>query len=443
MTDGDKTSSYAYGSGASRQAVVFWEGGGGSTTPLAVGACVTIGRGADSGIRVDHGSVSRTQARLWVTQEGVEIEDAGSSNGTRVNAQRLPANARRPLLPGEIVEMGAAMLVVQAFTAVNAERVRKPTGSERSDAMSTLDRFVTLIAKGKLSIILVGETGVGKEVWARRIHERSDRKALPFVGINCAAIAEQLLESELFGHEKGAFTGADRARTGLLESAAAGTVYLDEITELPQRLQAKLLRVLENHEVFPVGSSRSRPIGARFLSSTNRDIEALVAANDFRADLYFRLNGITLRIPPLRERLGEIDGLATEFATAAATSLGKHAPKFTAGALRWLRTQPWLGNIRELKNRVECACLLCGDGAIDRQHLVADIQTASTAQQGKEAHESQPLWREFEALERQRILEALAASGGNQSKAAAQLGISRRMLINRLDRFGVQRPRRK
>jgi len=305
--------------------------------------------------------------------------------------------------------------------------------------MAPLARLVALVAQGALPVILIGETGVGKDVWARKIHEQSSRSTAPFIAINCAAIPEPLLESELFGHEKGAFTGADKPHVGLLETAGAGTVFLDEISELSGRLQAKLLRAIESQEIFPVGGSRPRPVRARFISATNRHIEALVATGGFRADLYFRLNGITLRIPPLRERRSEIRGLAQEFLAKAAASLGRQVPRISPTAVAWLEAQAWPGNIRELKNRVECACLLCGNMPIEVSHLAPD--PAFEANPGSRAGST--LWGEFESIERQRILEALAACDGNQTKAAAMLGISRRTLINRLDEYGVERPRRK
>jgi transcriptional regulator with PAS, ATPase and Fis domain len=375
---------------------------------------------------------------LHVAHDGTEFEDAASANGTRINAERLVKGARRVMHAGDIVEMGAAVLFIRDNVAVPTDSLASGT-SKPVDPMTAVDRFVSLLAPGSLPIILLGETGVGKDVWARRIHDRSFRKDSPFVAINCAAIPEQLLESELFGHEKGAFTGADRARIGLLETAGKGTVLLDEVAEIPAPLQAKLLRALEGREILPVGSSQPRPIHARFLSASNRHLEALVASGDFRADLFFRLNGLSLRIPPLRERLAEIEPLARGFATATCESLGKRPPGFAPRAIGWLRTQSWPGNIRELKNRVECACLLCGEAVIDVEHLAADTRAA-----GAVTHPTTPgLWNEFQTLQRQRILEALSTSHGNQTRAATLLGISRRMLINRLDEYGVERPRRK
>jgi len=435
MSEHENTSSYAYGAGATRLAVVFWDGGG-SSVPLSAPGQVTIGRAEDSGIRIDHGSVSRMHARLHVEEEGVEIEDLGSSNGTRVNAQRLTPHQRVALCQGDVVEVGAAMLVVQHRAQGPEAAAPKRT---QGDPMAPLARLVALVAQGSLPVILIGETGVGKDVWARRIHELSAHASSPFVAINCAAIPEPLLESELFGHEKGAFTGADKARIGLLETAGDGTVFLDEISELPGRLQAKLLRALENQEIYPLGGSRPRHVRARFVSATNRNIEALVASGGFRADLYFRLNGITLRIPSLRERPHDIEALAVEFVGCAARSLGRPEPRIAPAALAWLKTQPWPGNIRELKNRIECACLLCGGGPIEINHLAPDA--------GAEANPSAPrspcLWSEFESIERRRILEALESCDGNQTRAAARLGISRRTLINRLDDYGVERPRKR
>jgi transcriptional regulator with PAS, ATPase and Fis domain len=284
------------------------------------------------------------------------------------------------------------------------------------------------------------------------------------VRINCAALAETLLESELFGHERGAFTGAVKAKTGLLEAGNGGTVLLDEVGEMPLTTQAKLLRVLESREVMRVGSIETRAIDVRLVAATNRDLPSLVAAGGFRSDLYFRLNGITIRIPPLRERRDEILPLARTFLAAAA--LGRPIA-FTPAALTKLEAYVWPGNVRELRNVVERAVVLSGGAsAIDAHHLAVEAmffmpsgQPAQPTPQTPLARMSAPtepppamfapapgapgdLRADVEDFERKRIEQALAEAHGNQTRAAELLGISRRTLVSRLDAFGMPRPRK-
>ena len=214
-------------------------------------------------------------------------------------------------------------------------------------------------ARGVISVLVVGETGVGKDVMATQIHKLSPRAKAPFVTLNCAAISESLLESELFGHEKGAFTGATDAKAGLLEMAPGGTVFLDEIAEMPAKLQAKLLRVLETREIQRVGSVKTRAIDVRFVAATNRDLDADIAEGKFRRDLYYRLNGITVHIPPLRERRAEIMPLVRSFLARFAREAGdRAAPDVSPEAARLLEVYPWPGNVREVRNVVERALLL-------------------------------------------------------------------------------------
>ncbi len=300
-------------------------------------------------------------------------------------------------------------------------------------AMRELYRVVERVARGTISLLLLGETGVGKEILAEAIHRLSPRKSRPFVRLNCAALSETLVESELFGHEKGAFTGAESAKPGLIEEAQGGTVFLDEVGELPLGTQAKLLRVLEQRELHRVGGLKPRPIDVRFVAATNRDLDAEVAAGRFRADLLYRLNGASLRVPPLRERPAEIAPLARLFATRAAEGLGLDAPPaLSAEALTRLEAYSWPGNIRELRNVMERAVLLGGE-SIGLEHLPLDklaaVWTAAPVRGGSSM--------------RDRILEALEANAHNQTRAAEQLGVSRQTLSTWLDRYDIPRPRRR
>jgi two-component system, NtrC family, response regulator AtoC len=311
--------------------------------------------------------------------------------------------------------------------------------------MSRLARFVERIARGQINVLVLGETGAGKEVLAERIHRLSPRRESPLLRLNCAALSESLLESELFGHERGAFTGAAGTKPGLLETAHGGTVFLDEVGELPLAIQAKLLRVIETRSVLRVGGLEPRAIDVRFIAATNRELEAEVARGAFRADLRFRLDGACVVVPPLRERVGEIAGLARQFAAEAAARLDAASPPIADDAMRWLERYAWPGNVRELRNVVERAVLLADDGAIALEHLPIDrrVAPASPCAARTEAIDTlDDLRRRVAELERERILCALAQCGGNQTRAAKVLGMPRRTLVSRLAKYDVPRPRR-
>jgi transcriptional regulator with AAA-type ATPase domain len=393
-----------------------------------------------------------------VLSEGLDAKDVVASFGPGMFEIFVPgrdAAAVKTLgekLSARLVAAGARVRVGHAAAPIDGTTAddlivacSRPAASGspgfvvRDDAMAALYRLVDRIAPSGLSVLLLGETGAGKEVLAGEIHKRSKRNGQPFMRLNCAALTETLLESELFGHVKGAYTGADKNREGLLEAGNAGSVLLDEIGEISPAVQAKLLRVLEERQVMPVGSNEKRPIDVRFIFATNRDLEAEVARGAFRSDLYYRVNGISLVIPPLRERTSEIEPLARTFATEAATREKKAAPDFTPEAVAALRTYPWPGNIRELRNVIDRAVLLAGEGAIGPQALSLG---------GKEAPPPgapvpSNLREEREAAEKRAVLEALEKCNGNQTKAAQMLGVSRRTLVTRLQQYGMTRPRKK
>ncbi len=364
-----------------------------------------------------------------------------------------------------------------------------PVRLESGNAMRDLRRLVERIAPGTISVLVLGETGVGKEVVAESIHKASKRAAKPYLKLNCAALSDTLLESELFGHEKGSFTGAVGTKPGLLETADGGTVFLDELGEMPMPIQVKLLRVIEDRAVLRVGGLKPKSIDVRFVGATNRDLEAEIAKGTFRQDLYFRLNGISLVIPPLRERVDEIAGLARAFIASSWQKLERDdevEPRLSAETLALLESYAWPGNIRELRNILERAALLCSDGVITPEHLPAERMRAQPATSypagagydlgapvarpvaspassepprrvsrvstpAPKRPEAAPpmkgtlpqnIKREIEALEKQRIIDALTECAGNQTHAARLLGISRATLVSRLDVYGIKRPRK-
>ncbi len=423
------------------------------------GGAIVIGRAPDCDLRIDEASVSRRHARLHLGPP-MRLEDLGSSNGTRVGGRAVARGASVPIALDQVFDVGRVMVIVQS----GAPRPRA-ADAPAEGPMPELRRLVDRLAAGTISVLLLGETGVGKEVMARLVHERSPRRAAPFVSFNCAALSESLLESELFGHEKGAFTGAAAAKPGLLESADGGTVFLDEVGELSPPLQAKLLRVLEQREILRVGAVKVRKIDLRFISATNRDLGAEIERGRFRQDLFYRLSGASLSIPPLRQRVAEIEPLARTFVAETAAALGCAAPALSPEAVAALVGYEWPGNIRELRNLMERAVLVCGGDAIAREHLpipaapavaaarepstVAAAREPSTVAAAREpstvaaAPAPSSLRSELSSVERARILEVLASCGGNQSQAARQLGMSRNALLARLDEYGVPRPRKR
>jgi two-component system response regulator AtoC len=352
-----------------------------------------------------------------------------------LEARGAPARAGYACFPGD-GRCADALLA-------RAGQANQPASSSKAQAASpilgsglrALEGLLGRVARANVNVLITGETGVGKEIVATMLHDASPRAGKPFVRLNCAGFMEALLASELFGHERGAFTGADRAKEGQLEAADAGTVLLDEVGELPASIQPRLLRVLEDKEVVRVGALRGRRVDVRFIAATNRQLEAEVAAGRFRSDLYFRLNGFQVHVPPLRERRGDIEEMARAFAASAARQAALPAPEIDGDVLDALRAYDWPGNVRELRNVMDRAVLLCAGGPVRLEHLPLDKMRAPLTMTSDD-----PLQRAFEDRERQRIVDSLATCGGNQTRAARQLGIARSTLIAKMDSFGLPRP---
>ncbi|MDQ3338792.1 MAG: sigma 54-interacting transcriptional regulator [Myxococcota bacterium] len=344
----------------------------------------------------------------------------------------------------------------------------------RDPQMLALHQLIDRVAPSDVTVLLLGETGVGKEVIADTLHQKSRRAKGPLVRINCAALPEGLLESELFGHERGAFTGADKAKAGHFESAQGGTIFLDEVGEIPLSTQVKLLRVLEERKVLRLGARTPTVVDARIIAATNRELEQEVAAGRFRQDLFFRLNVFPLDIPPLRERTAEIGPLATAFIASMCEQMSRRTnPRLDPSALAALQSYAWPGNIRELRNIMHRAVLLTQGDIISESHLPLERMgrtlSASTPERplplvlADEAGERPSRARtlptkpppipaaaaahanlkdDVEQMERDRIVAALDECAGNQTRTATLLGITRRVLLNRLDRYGIPRPRK-
>jgi DNA-binding NtrC family response regulator len=324
------------------------------------------------------------------------------------------------------------------LAAAAPEAGRSVVGPAPDGGMQGLRRLVQRIAASTINVLILGETGVGKEMLAESVHRESPRAGKQFLRLHCAALSESLLESELFGHEKGAFTGAVATKQGLLETAEGGTVFLDELGELSPATQVKLLRVIETREMTRVGGLKPVSINVRFVAATNRDLEAEITRGTFRSDLYFRLNGISLTIPPLRSRRGEIRTLAQTFAERAAREIGR-TPEISEQAMALLEGYSWPGNIRELRNVIERAVLLCGDDPISPEHLPLEKMRAVLP---TITHNIDQLKEQIRDLDKEAVLDALARCAGNQSEAAALLGITRRALVYKLDQYRLPRPRK-
>jgi transcriptional regulator with PAS, ATPase and Fis domain len=306
----------------------------------------------------------------------------------------------------------------------------------RAPAMRRVDTILRTIAGKDVTVTLIGESGAGKEVLARRVHDLSERRGGPFVPINCAAIPEALFESEVFGHERGAFTGAVERAKGKIEAAEGGTLFLDEIGEMPLAMQAKLLRFLENRRYMRVGSSSKIQADVRLVFATLRPLDDEVRAGRFRADLYYRIQGITVKVPPLRERREDIGPLVAQFVAQLAAHHGTSPPRLSRGAKAALITHAWPGNVRELRNTIEVLCLLRAGKQVRLRDLPEVFhQGATSPNRGADsAALSIDLNESLKAIV-ERVIEArLAAEHGNRARAAERLGVSVRTIQRHLAR---------
>ena len=352
----------------------------------------------------------------------------------------------KPFEPGELGALVAKALEKQAIVDENRrlkarfEHLDDHGIVGKSPAMTGVFELVRRIAATRTTVLITGESGTGKERVARAIHDQSDRSQQPFLVVNCGALPESLMESELFGHEKGAFTGATGKQRGLFREADGGTLLLDEVGELPASLQVKLLRVLQERKVRAVGSAQEMAVDVRLLAATNRDVEADVESGRFRQDLYYRLNVIRMELPPLRERQEDIAELAERFVARFASEMGKEVVGLTDGALRALAKYPFPGNVRELENVIERAVALAGSRAIGLGDLTPEVSGMAGApgpsllslpDSGCQLDEV------MNEVERRLLVEALERTGGVRKAAARLLGITFRSLRYRLAKYSL------
>jgi DNA-binding NtrC family response regulator len=407
--------------------------------------------GSHLGVLLPEASVEPGEAGLGEQAEALMAAAPGARLGYAVcptdgcDADTLVAAAR-----------AAASAAVPGVARAASDSATTLSLGERSmlvadPAMLQLYALIRRLAASELPVLITGETGVGKENAAFAVHHGSRRASGPFVTLNCAAMPEGLVESELFGHEKGAFTGAGTAKVGILESANGGTVFLDEVGELPPAVQAKFLRALESKRITRVGDVRERPIDIRLVAATHRDLEAEVKAGRFRQDLYFRLSAATVVLPPLRERPREVPLLARSFLAQACKALGRRPMVLAADTLRALARYSWPGNVRELRNLMDYAAAAVPDDVLEPHHLPARVLgTASEAAEPSSPAPAespppaasaprtfQPLAEEIRELERRRMEEALQAAEGVQSRAAALIGMPIRTFSFKLKQLGI------
>ncbi|MGB8294711.1 MAG: sigma 54-interacting transcriptional regulator [Polyangia bacterium] len=382
-------------------------------------------------------------AKTLVADVGASLQTAGIA--FRTGTAHHPIDGR-----------SAAELLERACQGVRPGTIQPAPTSDIilvDSAMRELHALAKDVAKSSINVLIAGETGTGKEILAETVHRASPRAKGNFLSLNCAALSESLVDAELFGYEKGAFTGATQAKPGLLETAPGGTVFLDEIGELSLPLQAKLLRVIETRTLIRVGGVAKRMVDVRFVSATNRNLAQAIENGGFRSDLYFRLNGLTLAIPPLRDRPVEIEPFGRRFASEMARDLGRSAPEISAEALILLRSYAWPGNIRELRNVIHRAVLLCRSGpVITPDHLPRELMEATFAAPTPAVPYGQTPLVDLSSSQtgpasdpddKQRIIDALEKTAGNQTAAAKLLGMGRTAFVARLNQYGISRPRKR
>jgi two-component system response regulator AtoC len=431
---------------------------GGIIVPVPERSPFIVGRAGDCELAIPDLSVSRRHLRISVGDD-LRVEDLSSANGTTYDGRRLRPYEETVIGLGRALTIGSVTVFIHAAQAVVAPGRAAGPGVlftppvvevVRDEASKRLYATIPTIAEGPLSVLVLGETGVGKEVFADAVHRASRRAHKPFLKLNCAALPESILEGELFGYERGAFSGAVVARPGLFESAHEGTIFLDEVGELPLHTQAKLLRVLESGEVMRLGARSASKIDVRFIAATNVDLRAAMERGAFRRDLFYRLEGIRVEIPPLRARPEDVVALAEFFLARLAGRMGLVAPQLTKGARELLKGYGWPGNVRELRNTIERALVMNPEAELLTEtdlvlHAPESVRPPPPSviipRVDPATDEVPSLRASLHEVEEKAIRDALAKTNGNQSAAARLLGIGRHALIKRIEAYGIGRPR--
>jgi transcriptional regulator with GAF, ATPase, and Fis domain len=429
-----------------RHRLIVWEDGIARPWPLPVAGEAVIGRTQEADIAIPSVAVSRRHARLSTGPRMVCIVDLGSRNGTRINGQML--EGERMLEYGDVLNFGDVMAVLEEDPGEPSAELDSvpPEGfvlelGDRSllvadPMMVHVYAQLERLAQSDLTVLIVGETGTGKDLAASAVHHWSKRSERPLLGINCAALPEGLAESELFGYQRGAFSGALRDKPGLFEAAAQGTVFLDEIGDLSLAVQAKLLRVLESREATRLGAVHATPIDIRVVAATHRDLAADVTAGRFRQDLYYRLTAAIVNLPPLRARRRELPLLAGRFLEEACRALGRPPFAISDGALDRLREHRWPGNVRELKNLMDFVAATVERGPVVPSHFGPNWGSGTMVQaEGPSDGRFSSLREAREDFERRNIEAALEAAGGNKTRAAKMLNMPLRTFMERVKRL--------
>ncbi|MDC3959758.1 sigma 54-interacting transcriptional regulator [Polyangium jinanense] len=427
--------------------------------PLSPGRPIIVGRLEPSHVRIPDASLSRRHARLTLQGGVVRVEDLDSTNGVRIRGECV---TRGEVGPGDQLLLGRVVVSVYALAPDDAvarrERGRASPHSRAADggeddgpiiaspAMRRLFEAIDKLRRSSISVLLRGETGTGKEILARALHDRSDRRSGPMVSVNCGALPRELVESTLFGHERGSFTGAVQQQKGVFEAAHGGTVFLDELGELPASAQAALLRVLETKRVTRVGSSRETTVDIRLIAATHRDLEVMCDEGTFRLDLLYRLNTMVLTLPPLRERPEEIEPLALRFTRQAAREHEREIRGIDPAVLSALHRYSFPGNVRELRNAIERAVIVAEGNTITLGDLPERVRdgarpaSPSPARRAAAPLDDQADLRErVQRYESELIQEALRQAGGNQTEAARRLRMPLRTLVHKLKALGIRR----
>jgi transcriptional regulator with GAF, ATPase, and Fis domain len=434
-----------------RHRLVVWEDGIAKPWPLPEAGDVVVGRTPEAEIVIPSVAVSRRHARVSTGPNLVCIVDLGSRNGTRINGVRL--EGERLLEYGDVINFGDVMAVLEEDPGEPTSHSDSvPPGGfvlelgQRSlliaePMMVHVYAHLERLAQSDLSILIVGETGTGKDLAASGVHCWSKRRERLLVSINCAALPEGLVESELFGYQRGAFSGALRNKPGLLEAASEGTVFLDEIGDLSLSVQAKLLRALESREVTRLGAVQATPIDIRVVAATHRDLAADVTEGRFRQDLYYRITAAIVNLPPLRARHRELPLLARRFLEEACRSLERPPLTITSEAMECLRQHRWPGNVRELKNLMDFVAATVASGPVVPSHFGPSWAGRSQVPAGDVPSDGRfpPLREAQQELERRSIEAALAASGGNKTRAAKLLSIPLRTFMEKVKRLRAPR----